>query len=155
MVSRSTDSGLISTHLFLGYILALKKPKMRGCISCQSHDFALAKPTLTVNIDSVNTRTFMSLRKPSIFFRALVLGAQGVFYNLFCKSCPTNGSLLRKLIAPQSFRTLFHLGFAIVSLGISRRRLFIPSKSVNAFTLVNLTHRQYALHCRSRGRPYP
>jgi len=27
--------------------------------------------------------TFMTLRKPSIFFRALVLGAQGVFYNLF------------------------------------------------------------------------
>lgn len=29
-------------------------------------------------------RTFMTLRKPSWFFRSLVLGAQGVFYNLFC-----------------------------------------------------------------------
>jgi hypothetical protein len=26
----------------------------------------------------------MTLRKSSIFFRALILGAQGVFYNLFC-----------------------------------------------------------------------
>jgi hypothetical protein len=26
----------------------------------------------------------MTLRQPSLFFRALVLGAQGVFYNLFC-----------------------------------------------------------------------
>ena len=30
--------------------------------------------------------TFMTIRKPSIFFRALVLGAQGVFYNAFCAS---------------------------------------------------------------------
>ncbi len=29
----------------------------------------------------------MSLRKPSIFFRAMILGAQGVFYNMFC-TCP-------------------------------------------------------------------
>ena len=29
----------------------------------------------------------MTLREPSIFFRALVLGAQGVFYNMFCKHC--------------------------------------------------------------------
>lgn len=28
----------------------------------------------------------MTIRKPSIFFRALVLGAQGVFYNAFCMS---------------------------------------------------------------------
>ena len=27
----------------------------------------------------------MTLRQPSIFLRALVLGAQGVFYNLFCQ----------------------------------------------------------------------
>ena len=30
----------------------------------------------------------MTLRKHSIFFRALILGAQGVFYNLFCTSRP-------------------------------------------------------------------
>lgn len=26
----------------------------------------------------------MTMRKNSIFFRAIILGAQGVFYNLFC-----------------------------------------------------------------------
>ena len=30
-------------------------------------------------------RTFMTLRQPSILLRALILGAQGVFYNLFCR----------------------------------------------------------------------
>ena len=28
----------------------------------------------------------MTLKNPSPFFRALVLGAQGVFYNAFCKN---------------------------------------------------------------------
>ncbi len=27
----------------------------------------------------------MTIRQPSIFLRAMVLGAQGVFYNLFCE----------------------------------------------------------------------
>lgn len=26
----------------------------------------------------------MTIKHPSLFFRALILGAQGVFYNLFC-----------------------------------------------------------------------
>ncbi|KAG6917466.1 hypothetical protein DXG01_002443 [Tephrocybe rancida] len=34
--------------------------------------------------ERMHLMTFMTLRKPSLFFRALVLGAQGVFYNLFC-----------------------------------------------------------------------
>lgn len=29
-------------------------------------------------------RTFMTLRNPGWFFRMLILGAQGVFYNMFC-----------------------------------------------------------------------
>lgn len=32
----------------------------------------------------------MTIRKPSIWFRALVLGAQGVFYNAFCESSHHN-----------------------------------------------------------------
>lgn len=28
----------------------------------------------------------MTLRRPSPFFRLMILGAQGVFYNLFCES---------------------------------------------------------------------
>jgi hypothetical protein len=27
----------------------------------------------------------MTLRKPSLFFRAIILGAQGVYFNLFCE----------------------------------------------------------------------
>ncbi|KIJ17691.1 hypothetical protein PAXINDRAFT_167678 [Paxillus involutus ATCC 200175] len=33
--------------------------------------------------ERMHLMTFMTLRQPSLFFRALVLGAQGVFYNLF------------------------------------------------------------------------
>jgi ubiquinol oxidase len=33
--------------------------------------------------ERMHLMTFMTLRKPSRFFRAIVLGAQGVFYNLF------------------------------------------------------------------------
>ena len=29
-------------------------------------------------------RTFMTLRNPGIALRTLVLGAQGIFYNIFC-----------------------------------------------------------------------
>ena len=28
----------------------------------------------------------MTLRQPSLFFRSMILGAQGVFYNVFCMS---------------------------------------------------------------------
>jgi len=33
--------------------------------------------------ERMHLMTFMTLRKPSLFFRALILGAQGVYYNLF------------------------------------------------------------------------
>ena len=36
----------------------------------------------------------MTIRKPSIFFRALVLGAQGVFYNAFCACYPDAHAML-------------------------------------------------------------
>jgi ubiquinol oxidase len=36
--------------------------------------------------ERMHLMTFMTLRHPSLFFRAIVLGAQGVFYNLFCMS---------------------------------------------------------------------
>lgn len=32
----------------------------------------------------ISPRTFMTLKQPTLFFRALVLGAQGVFFNIFC-----------------------------------------------------------------------
>lgn len=52
----------------------------------------------------------MTLRKPSIFFRLIILGAQGVFYNIFCKSkqaidillFDNSRSVLTYLIAPRA-----------------------------------------------------
>jgi ubiquinol oxidase len=52
----------------------------------------------------------MTLRKPSIFFRALVLGAQGVFYNLFCEhlmrcmnsALPNILSVLSYIVSPRT-----------------------------------------------------
>lgn len=38
--------------------------------------------------ERMHLMTFMTLKKPSRFFRAMVLGAQGVFYNAFCKHSP-------------------------------------------------------------------
>jgi hypothetical protein len=62
-----------------GYTLSSKKLRMNECISCMA--------TLGVGCSGANKmfifRTFMTLRDPGIFFRALILGAQGVFYNLF------------------------------------------------------------------------
>ena len=36
--------------------------------------------------ERMHLMTFMTLKKPTRFFRAMVLAAQGVFYNAFCKS---------------------------------------------------------------------
>lgn len=36
--------------------------------------------------ERMHLMSFLAIRKPGIFMRALILGAQGVFYNLFCKS---------------------------------------------------------------------
>ncbi len=47
-------------------------------------------------------RTFMTLKNPSPLFRAMVLGAQGVFYNAFCE--PSRISIS---IAPCSWPSAF------------------------------------------------
>jgi hypothetical protein len=39
---------------------------------------------ITAENERMHLMTFMTLRNPSLFFRAIILGAQGVFYNLFC-----------------------------------------------------------------------
>ena len=45
----------------------------------------------------------MTLRRPSLFFRVMVLGAQGVFYNMFCAyflaSCPPSPKLLPSVLS--------------------------------------------------------
>jgi ubiquinol oxidase len=46
----------------------------------------------------------MTLRKPSRLLRAMVLGAQGVFYNMFCPcSRQRNGDVLTSLIPVLSY----------------------------------------------------
>ena len=50
----------------------------------------------------------MTIRKPSIFFRALVLGAQGVFYNAFC-ACYRDAR-------PTPYIDMIHQSFPIFSL---------------------------------------
>ena len=51
----------------------------------------------------------MTIRKPGLFFRALVLGAQGVFYNLFCKSFyyPTHWSSRKCFRVADAIDSLF------------------------------------------------
>ena len=49
----------------------------------------------------------MTLRRPSIFLRAMVLGAQGVFYNLFCTPPQAyfpqlTSSVLSYLVSPKT-----------------------------------------------------
>ncbi len=50
----------------------------------------------------------MTVRQPSIFLRGLILGAQGVFYNMFCTSSFTlrryivsaDGNILASFVLP-------------------------------------------------------
>ena len=64
----------------------------------------------------------MTLRKPSIFFRIIILGAQGVFYNLFCKCQGARRNDAFNVTDVQSCLILFPLEYAIASLRILKRR---------------------------------
>lgn len=74
----------------------------------------------------------MTLRRPSWFFRTMVLGAQGVFYNMFCAyflaPCPLSPKLCLQSFPTSSARTR-----AIDSLRTSRRRPCTPSKRLPKF----------------------
>jgi len=48
--------------------------------------------------ERMHLMTFMTLRQPSILFRALVLGAQGVFYNLFFLSYMISPSISHRFV---------------------------------------------------------
>lgn len=67
-----------------GSIPSWKKPRTNGCTSCT---FAADDPAEHDDVNSRCSRTFLALRKPGLFFRAMLIGAQGVFYNTFC-ACP-------------------------------------------------------------------
>ncbi|EKM49507.1 uncharacterized protein PHACADRAFT_131107 [Phanerochaete carnosa HHB-10118-sp] len=49
--------------------------------------------------ERMHLMTFMTIRKPSIFFRALVLGAQGVFYNAFFLSYLISPRICHRFVA--------------------------------------------------------
>jgi hypothetical protein len=55
---------------------------MRGCIYCEPK-LQLSRGTTPLTDYIFASSTFMTIKQPSIFFRALILGAQGVFFNLF------------------------------------------------------------------------
>jgi hypothetical protein len=55
---------------------------MNACTSCKLTSL------LVDDVNLIGLRTFMTLRKPSLFFRGVILGAQGVFWNLFCAIIP-------------------------------------------------------------------
>ncbi|EMD39933.1 hypothetical protein CERSUDRAFT_92418 [Gelatoporia subvermispora B] len=49
--------------------------------------------------ERMHLMTFMSIRKPSIWFRAMVLGAQGVFYNAFFLSYLVSPTTCHRFVA--------------------------------------------------------
>jgi hypothetical protein len=57
--------------------------------------------------------TFLTLRKPSIFFRALILGAQGVFYNLFFVSYLINPKICHRFVGILEEEAVYTYTFAI------------------------------------------
>lgn len=63
----------------------------------------------------------MTIRKPGLLFRALVLGAQGIFYNLFCKSLSPP-----LLIVSIRFKG-YSLNYNTYSLLISDLTTYLPS----------------------------
>jgi len=69
----------------------------------------------------------MTLRKPSIFFRAMILGAQGVFYNLFCNSRLFHVIRFFYSLNSEFCPTLFPRPLVIGLLHIWRRKPWSPS----------------------------
>ncbi|KAI0345764.1 alternative oxidase [Trametopsis cervina] len=61
--------------------------------------------------ERMHLMTFMTIRQPSIFFRALVLGAQGVFYNMFFLSYLLSPRACHRFVAyleEEAVRTYTH-----------------------------------------------
>lgn len=64
----------------------------------------------------------MTLKNPSILFRAMVIAAQGVFYNAFCEHCPTPRTLRITNANSQSCHTSFPPVRVIASSDTSKKR---------------------------------
>lgn len=101
-------------------------------------------------------RTFMTLKNPSILFRAMVIAAQGVFYNAFCARCLPTRTLRITNANSQSCPTLSPPVRAIASSDTSKKRQSLPSKlKHSALPSTYSPLPQYPLHPRDRGRPPP
>ena len=64
-----------------GFTPCWKKPRTSECISCRLQ--SEAKSGKICDPDLLLPSTFMTIKQPSILLRAMVLGAQGVFFNMF------------------------------------------------------------------------
>ncbi|KAG6890785.1 hypothetical protein C0995_003215 [Termitomyces sp. Mi166 len=84
---------MVSTCAILGMLFSIEETISAGivdgwvyCFICELKltDYCRIHTCLEeAENERMHLMTFMTLRKPSWFFRSLVLGAQGVFYNLF------------------------------------------------------------------------
>ena len=64
----------------------------------------------------------MTLKNPSILFRAMILGAQGIFYNAFCERLDTLDGVPREKLTPHSSLVLFALSSDMSSVRWPSRR---------------------------------
>lgn len=86
--------------------------------------------------ERLHLMTFMTLRRPSIWFRAMVLGAQGVFFNTFFLSyliSPRLVFFLQSCSRLSDLTLIDNLEPAIVSWDFWKRRLSLPSKSFHVY----------------------
>ena len=81
-----------------------------------------APPWVRIADEPTSRRTFMTLKNPSILFRAMILGAQGIFYNAFCKRTASLHGVPRKKLTSQSSLVLFALSEDMPSVRGSSRR---------------------------------
>lgn len=116
---------------------------MSGCISCTAFVFFYHKFRLLL---SLSCRTFMTLKKPSIFFRALVLGAQGILDSLLNTGC-TDAFLMILFLRTRGLlqHVLYVSSFAL--LGMLAKNNFNHS----SFILPNLASHVSSFCWLSRG----
>jgi hypothetical protein len=93
-----------SEEIPVGFTLCYKMQRTSECISCES----IMSWKCRVEFGACN-RTFMTMRQPSLFFRALILGAQGVFYNMFCASFIVSFFFCFVLLTKGTFSLLIYL----------------------------------------------
>jgi hypothetical protein len=89
----------------------------------------------------------MTLRKPSLFFRAIILGAQGVFYNLFCRFLMLESEWVTSRVL-QSCLTWSPREHVTVLWPISRKKRLLHSKISKTSVDLYSTTLQHPLYRR-------